>query len=144
MATLNDTNRTADPAAHRLGPLFLGLYAWSTAAYFGSVWLDFVYARELVKAGAVSGAVADLLLVASAAMALAGVAALALAWNSHRARGFLLASLVLAFLMFPAPAVLSVLLGGSADLLGGPIRLALTACISVLAFVGFGALKANG
>jgi len=114
------------------------VYAWSTAAYFGCVWLDVIYGRLLNEGGSAPREVADVLLAASAGMLLAAIGALALGWYSPGARKFLLASLLLGLLMLIAPALLTGILQGST--LGPVVRILLAACVSVLAFIAFGKL----
>jgi len=117
------------------------VYAWSTAAYFGCVWLDVIYGRLLAEGGSAPREVADVLLAASAGMLLAAVGAVALGWYSHGARKFLLASLLLGLLMLIAPALLTGILQGASSTLGPVLRILLAACISLLAFIAFGKLE---
>ena len=107
MATMSDMRTGANTALQRLGQWVVGLYAWTTAVYLGFVWLDMTYARLVVDPGSAFHTVADVLLAAGAGMVLLGMVAIGLAGNSRAAMKFLIASVIMALLMFPAPALLA-------------------------------------
>jgi hypothetical protein len=141
MSTMNDLRTLTSTAVQRVGQLVVGVYAWSTAAYFGCVWLDVLYGRLLTEGGSAPREVADVLLAASAGMVLAGVAAVGLGWYSPSARQFLLASLALTLLMLMAPALLSGIVHGAGNTFGASLRILLAAGVSSLAFIAFGKLE---
>jgi hypothetical protein len=144
MATMSDMRSGANTALRRFGHWVVGLYAWTTAVYFGFVWLDVTYARMVVEPGAAFHTVSDVLLATGAGMVLLGMVAVVLAAHSPAAMKLLMASVILALLMFPAPMLLSGVLRGAASTLGAPIRILLTVCISGLAFLGFGRFQRYG
>jgi hypothetical protein len=138
MATMSDARTQPGKARRRLGRLVAGLYAWITAVYLGFVWLDMTYARLVVDPGSAFHTVADVLLAVGGGMVLIGIAAIVLAADSPAAIKLLTASVILFLLMLPAPALLSGMIQGAASMLGAPLRILLTACVSGLAFLGFG------
>jgi hypothetical protein len=138
MATMSDTGAGPHTAPHRWGRLVVGLYAWTTAVYFGFVWLDMTYSRLVVDPGSAFRTVADVLLALGGGMVLVGMVAIALAVHSRTGMRFLIASVIVVLLMFPAPALFSGVLQGAASTLGPPLRILLTAGASGLAFLGFG------
>jgi hypothetical protein len=144
MAAVSDVRTGPDRVEQRFGRLVTGLYAWSTAVYLGFVWLDITYARLVVEPRAAFHTVADLLLLAGAGMVLLGIVAIVLAVNSRAALKFLIASGIVAMLMFLAPVLLSGALQGSANTLGPPLRIILTAGVSGLAFLGFALYERRG
>ena len=144
MAAISDVRTGPGTTLGRFSRLVVGLYAWTTAVYFGFVWLDITYARLVVDPGAAFHTVADVLLAAGGFMALLGMVAILLAASSPAAMKFLIASVILALLMFPAPMLLSGVLHGAASTLGALIRILLTASISGLAFLGFGRYQIQG
>jgi len=134
--TTSNTNRPQNRPTSLRGPLVVGLYAWATAVSFGFVLLDIMYANLVPEATAAFSEVADFLLLVSAVTVLAALGAIGLSWKSRAARSLLLASLVVSFLGFFAPALLSPLLqDGSAW--GAGIRMIIGGSISILAFMGF-------
>ena len=138
MSTIDDTRTRSNTAVHCLGKMIVGLYAWTTAVYFGFVWLDSAYARLVIEPGAAFRTVADVLLVLGSGMVLLGLAAIVMAANSDADVKVLIGSVMLALLMFPAPVLLSAILQDGAGTLGPPIRILLVGLVSALAFLGFG------
>jgi len=130
--------------------VFGALYTWSAAVFFGAVLLDVVYASLLGVVDEsltqpVFGEVSDFLLVLGAFSLLAGLAAIALAWNVPLARNlFALSLLVLAVSEFLVPIVLFPLLRATPDssVLGITpyVRLVPLALASLLALGGLWAL----
>jgi hypothetical protein len=143
MSTMNDVRTPTSTAARRVGQLVVGVYAWSTAAYFGCVWLDVLYGRVLAAGGSAPREVADTLLAATAGMVLAGVVAISLGWTSRGARKFLLASVGLAALMPVAPVLLSAILQSASSAAGPSLRIVFAACISLLGFIAFGKIEGD-
>ncbi|MFN2119711.1 MAG: hypothetical protein ACK2T0_04930 [Anaerolineales bacterium] len=137
MGSMSHMGIGPNTALQRFGQLVIGLYAWTTAVYFGCVWLDVIYARLAIEPGAAFHAVPDVLLALVAGMIVLGMVAITLTGNSPAAMKLLVASVILALLMIPAPMLLSGVLQGAASTLGAPIRVLLTACVSGMAFLGF-------
>ena len=130
--------------------LFGALYAWSAAVFFGAVLLDVVYSSLLRDvdpslAAAIFGEASDFLLLLGAPTFLAGLAAIALFWNTPSARSLLALSLLAHCLEFLAPIVLIPVLGttpGSPGLGITPyVRLVPLALASLLAIGAFRALN---
>jgi hypothetical protein len=131
----------------RLRALLVGFYAWMAAASFGLTALDVVYAGAIRGAlGPGSVAVvfnepADFLLAFGALAMAAGVAALALTWQSPLVRNLLAASAVLTVLMPLAPVLLQPLVEAAGA--GARLRLLGAAAVSLTAFLAFGKLGAS-
>ena len=126
-----------------LGPLVVGLYAWSTAISFGMALIDIMYARLVPSAAAAFSGVADLLLLVSSGTMLLALGAIALSWSSRAARDLLIGSLVVAFMGLLVPALLSPLLHEGSGF-GAALRMIIGGSVSILAFVGFYKSCSNG
>jgi len=121
----------------RLNQAVVSLYAWLAAVYLGAVWLDRVYSRQLAGEKIASGEVADILLWIGGVTMLAGVAAIALAWQASTVRVYLIASLAILSLEFLLPGLLAGLIGDTPGA-GAGLRIAINVLASLLAIIGLG------
>jgi hypothetical protein len=121
------------------GSFFAGFYAWIVTIFFGAILLDVVYsnllgrvfeASETVK---IFSEVSDFLLPIGFITVLAALSAIGFSWKSAASRNFFIASLIILFVEFLAPAVLSEEALNS----GYWIRLIVNGTASVLAVIGF-------
>ena len=121
-----------------LSSLVVGFYAWIMAIFFGAVLLDVYYSnlvRDLPGTAGVAyvfSNVSDFLLGIGFLTVIAGVGAIAFSWNSQGTRYWFIASLIVLFAEFFAPAFLPETLLINGDWL----RITISASASLLAFVG--------
>lgn len=121
----------------RLTQAMVGLYAWMVTVLLGAVWLDRVYSRQLPGESLASGEAADLILLIGGATLLAGLAAVALAWQANTARVYFVASLAVLSLEFLGPVLLAPFLPDTPGA-GAGLRIAIHMLASLLAFIGLG------
>lgn len=120
------------------GSLVVGLYAWLSAIFFGTVLLDVAYSQFLSgfpgapEVAIVFSDVSDFLLGIGFLTVLAALGAIIISWKLPGARNWFIASLIILFVEFMAPAFLS----GAVLTNGYWIRITVNAVASILAFIG--------
>jgi hypothetical protein len=131
------------PPMVSVGPLVVGVYAWSSAVFLGVVLLDVALARLIVAAGGTapySGAsdVRDLLLPMAGLVIVAGLAAAASARRSPSVTVLLIAAVGLGLGELLVPALLARPIDDLSATIGialGPwLRVGAAAAVSILAF----------
>lgn len=119
--------------------LFIGLYAWLTAVFFGAVLMDVLYASflghqfEISQITPVFSDISDMLLRLGVFLIGSGFLAVGFTWQHAKARNFLIASLLVYFFEFSLPMVFPYLKTSV-----GPfwIRLLIVGAATLLAFIG--------
>jgi hypothetical protein len=95
--------------------LFVGIYAWLSALFFGGVILDGIYARNLenildtADQASLFSEISDILLIIAFILVITALIAIALSWKSNSARNLLIASLLVLSLEFWLPIFFSML-----------------------------------
>ena len=119
--------------------LFVGIYAWLSALFFGGVILDGIYARNLenildtADQASLFSEISDILLIIAFILVIIALIAIALSWKSNSARNLLIASLLVLSLEFWLPIFFS-MLNINQDL--SWLRLLIDGSGSLLALVG--------
>jgi hypothetical protein len=119
--------------------LFVGLYAWVAAVFFGGILLDKVYSNYLKgilgssESTMVFSEIADTLLCIGIVMVISAFGAIAVSWNSRIARNLFIASLLAFSFEFLIP-IFSSFIKNTQDLAW--IRLFPSGMASILAFIG--------
>ena len=119
--------------------LFVGLYTWLAAVFFGGILLDKVYSKSLKgvlgssDSAMVFSEISDTLLCIGFVLVISGIGAIAVSWNSRIARILFIASLVAFSLEFSIP-IFSSFIKTTQDL--SWIRLFPSGMASILAFIG--------
>lgn len=119
--------------------LFVGIYAWLSALFFGGVILDGIYARNLenildtADQASLFSEISDILLIIAFILVITALIAIALSWKSNSARNLLIASLLVLSLEFWLPIFFS-MLNINQDL--SWLRLLIDGSGSLLALVG--------
>lgn len=78
----------------RPGALFVGLYAWLAALFFGAIIVDIAFSRLAPEGSGAFSDAADLLLLIGFITFLDGLVAVAFSWKSKFVRALLIASLL--------------------------------------------------
>ena len=119
--------------------LFVGLYAWVAAAYFGGILLDMAYVNNMggvfgsSESAMVFSEISDTLLCIGFVMVIAAIGAIAVSWNSRLARNLFIASLF----AFPFEFLIPILFSFIRPTLElSWIRLLPSGIASILAFIG--------
>jgi hypothetical protein len=119
--------------------LFVGLYAWVAAVFFGGILLDMVYAKNLKdilessESAMVFSEIADTLLCIGFVMVIPAIGAIAVSWKFIIARNLFIASL----LAFSFEILIPILFPFIKNIQGlSWIRLLPSGIGSILAFIG--------
>jgi hypothetical protein len=136
---MDNTNKPQNYSGGVLGSLAAGFYTWIVTLFFGAIFLDVVYSNllghfvETSQTEKVFSEVSDFLLRIGFITLLGALGAIGFSWKSVIARNFFIASLIVLFVEFLAPAFLSEEALNS----GYWIRLIINGTASVLAIIGF-------
>jgi hypothetical protein len=125
--------------SERIRFLFVGLYTWVAAVFWGGILLDKVYVHNLKgglgssESAMVFSEVSDALLCIGSIMVLSAIGAIAVSWKSRIARNLFIFSLFAYSFEFLIP-ILSSLFKNTQEL--SWIRLLPSGIASILAFIG--------
>jgi hypothetical protein len=136
---IDKTNNLQNNLWNVLGAFAAGFYTWIVSIFFGAVLLDVVYSNLLghmfgpSETAKIFSEVSDFLLPIGFVTVLTALSAIGFSWKSAASRNLFIASLIILFIEFLAPAVLSEEALNS----GYWIRLLVNGTASILSVIGF-------